>query len=102
MIVTHNTTISLTCTTSSRRTPDWFVNETVVATRGDRYRVSASNGVAQTATLTINGNLTCETVNVYCEVFNTTEGRFVRMHNTILRFQGWLSITWHRLLHQCN
>ena len=90
MIVTHNTTINLTCTASGRRTPDWFVNETVVLTRGDRYRVSTSNGVGKTATLTINGNLTCETVNVYCEVYDTTEQRFVLLHNTTLRFQGWL------------
>ena len=48
------------------------------------------DGVAQTATLMINGNLTCETVNVYCEVYNITEQRFVHMHNITLRFQGWL------------
>ena len=106
VIVTHNTTINLTCTTSGRHAPDWFLNETYVATRGDGYRVSTSNGVDKTAELTINGNLTCETVNVYCEVYNTTERQFVHMHNTTLRFQGWLhssssSVIWHGLLHQC-
>ena len=89
MIVTHNTTINLACTTTGRRTPDWYVNETVVTTNGDRYRVSTSNGVGITATLTINSNCTCETLNVYCEVI-TTERQFVRMHNITLRFQGWL------------
>ena len=89
MIVTHNTTINLTCTTSGHRTPDWFANGTVVATNGDRYSVRTSNGMDKTAALTINGNLTCETVNVYCEVI-TTERQFVRMHNTTLIFEGWL------------
>ena len=100
VIVTHNTTISLTCTTSGPRTPHWFVNETVVDTSGDRYRVSTRNGMSKTATLTINGNLTCETVNVYCEVI-TTERQFVHIHNTTLRFQGWSSVIWHGLLYQC-
>ena len=90
MIVAHNTTINLTCTASGRRTPNWFVNGTQVVTTGDRYRVSSSNGVDKTAKLTINGNLTRETVNVYCEIYNTTERRFVHMHNTALRFHGWL------------
>ena len=88
MIVTHNTTIYLTCTTSGHRTPDWLANGTVVSTNGDRYSVRTSNGVHYTATLMINGNLTCETVNVYCEVYSTTEQRFVRMHNTTLIFEG--------------
>ena len=100
--VTHNTTINLTChTVSGRLTPFWFVNETVVDTTGDRYRMSTRNDVGKTATLTINGNLTCETVNVHCEVYNTTERQFVHMHNTTLRFQGWSSVIWHRFLHQC-
>ena len=88
VIVAHNTTINLTCTTSGPRTPDWFVNGTEVDTSGDRYRVSTRN-VGRTTTLMINGNITCETANVYCEVI-TTERQFVYMHNTTLRFQGWL------------
>ena len=88
--VTHNATINLACIVSGHRTPYWYVNETVVATMGDRYRVSTSNGVDKTAVLTINGNLTRETVKVYCEVYNTTEQRHVHMHNTTLRFKGWL------------
>ena len=92
MTVAHNTTINLTCTTSGRHTPDWFANGTVVVTSGDKYKVETSNGRGITATLTINGNLTCETVNVSCEVYITTEQRFVHMHNTTLRFQGWLQL----------
>ena len=99
--VAHNTTINLTCTTSGRHTPDWFANGMVVVLSGDKYKVQTSNGRGITATLTINGNLTCETVNVYCEVYNTTEQRFVHMHNTTLRFQGWSSVIWHGLLYQC-
>ena len=89
MIVTHNTTINLTCIASGRHTPGWYANGTWVTTLGGRFRVTTSNGVHKTATLTINGNLTCEIVNVYCEVI-TTELRFVHMHNTTLRFNGWL------------
>ena len=85
--VAHNTTISLTCTTSGPRIPGWFLNGTAVPTNGDRYRVSTSIGVDQTTTLTINGSRTCETVNVYCELI-TTERQFIHIHNTTLRFQG--------------
>ena len=87
MIVTHNTTINLTCVTSGTRAGSWFANGTQVRTTGDRYRVSTTSGIYYTATLTINGNLTSETVNVYCEVI-TTERQFVHMHNTTLRFEG--------------
>ena len=102
VIVTHNTTINLTCRVpSDLRVPRWFTNGTEVATTGDRYSVSTSNVVDKTATLTINGNLTRETVKVYCEVL-TTERRFVHMHNTTLIFQGWLhSFLWQRFLQQC-
>ena len=101
VIVTHNTTTNLTCVTSEFRPPDWYANGTWVPSTGDRYRVSISNDVYYTATLTINGNLTCETVNVYCEVI-TTERQFVHMHNTTLRFQGWLHSIWHELLQRCT
>ena len=89
MIVTHNTTINLTCRVfSGVRVADWYANGTVVPATGGGYRVSTSNGVHYTAVLTINGNLTCETLNVYCEIYNTTERRHVHMHSTTLRFKG--------------
>ena len=88
VIVAHNTTINLACFTREDRAPGWYANGTWVLTTGDRYRLSTSNDVGHTATLTINGNLTYETVNVYCEV--TTNERFFHMHNTTLIFQGWL------------
>ena len=87
--VTHNTTINLTC--SGSRTPDWFVNGTEIDTTGHRYKLS-TNSADKTATLTINGNRTCETVNVHCEVYNMAEGQFFPIHNTTLRFQGWLQL----------
>ena len=89
VIITHNTTINLTCRVPSDvRVPDWYANGIQVTTTGDRYRVSTRNGADNTATLTINGNLTCETVNVSCEIYNTTERRHVHMHHTTLRFKG--------------
>ena len=107
VIVACNTTINLTCVTSEVRAPDWFVNETQVRTTGDRYRMSTSDGVYKTATLTINGNLACETLNVYCEVYSTTEHRFVHMHNTTLRFKGWSQfffcyLAWAFVLTHCK
>ena len=94
VVVTHNATINLTCRVTSgvrgSGPPNWYANGTWVTTTGDRYRVTTSNGVYYTSALTINGNLTFETVNIYCKFHNTTEERFVHMHNTTLRFQGWL------------
>ena len=89
VIVAHNTTTNLTCSARGR-IPRWFVNGTEVDTNGHRYKIS-TDSADKTATLTINGNLTCETANIYCEVI-TTEQRFAHMHNTTLRFQGWLQL----------
>ena len=88
VIVAHNTTINLTCTASGPRTPDWFVNEEEVATNGDRYRVSTSNGRDKTATLTINGNRTCDTLNIYCEIYVSVEQQFLTLYSTTLMIQG--------------
>ena len=89
--VAHNTTTTLTCSASGSYTPRWFVNGTEVDTNGYRYKIS-TDSADKTATLTINGNRTCETLNIYCEVI-TTEQRFFTTHNTTLKFQGWLLVT---------
>ena len=87
--IAHNVTITFTCTTNGRRTPDWFVNGTVVLTSGDRYRSSTRNGIHnKTATLTINGSCIHSTLNIYCEVYNMIKHQFLQMHMTTLTIQG--------------
>lgn len=87
--VAHNVTITFTCTTSGRRTPNWFVNGTVVLTSEDRYRLSTSNNMRdKTATLTIDGSRICDTLNIHCEVYSTTEQQFFPMQITTLTIQG--------------
>ena len=91
VIVAYDVSVELTCTASGRRTPDWFVNETEVVTEDPRYGLSTSiNGVNKTATLAINGSHTRDTLNIHCEVYSTTEQRFLTMHNYTLMFQGEL------------
>ena len=91
-----HTTIEFKCTTNGDRTPDWFVNGNVVVTTGDSYRLRTSNGRDITATLTIDGNGTQVTWNIYCEVYE--EHQFVRVHSTTVLFQGLLQSSC-RLMH---
>ena len=84
-----HTTIEFKCTTNGGRTPDWFVNGSVAVTTGDSYRSRTSNGGEDvTTTLTIDGNGTQVTLNIYCEVYQ--EHQFVRVHSTTVLFQGLL------------
>ena len=85
----HHTTIEFKCTTNGDRTPDWFVNGSVVVTTGDSYGLRTSNGRGITATLTIDGNGTQVILNIYCEVYE--ENQFVHMHRTTVIFQGLFS-----------
>ena len=84
----HHTTVEFKCTTNGDRTPDWFVNGSVVVTTGGSYRSRTSNGRDITTTLTIDGNGTQVTWNIYCEVYE--EHQFVRVHSTTVIFQGLL------------
>lgn len=84
-----HTTIEFKCTINGGRTPDWFVNGSVAVTTGDSYRSRTSNGGEDvTTTLTIDGNDTQVTLNIYCEVYQ--EHQFVRVHSTTVLFQGLL------------
>ena len=84
-----HTTIEFKCTTvNGDRTPDWFVNGSVVVTTGDSYRLRTSIGRGITATLTIDGNDTQVTWNIHCEVYE--EHQFVHVHSTTVMFQGLL------------
>ena len=81
--VAHNTTIELTCTDTAGFLPSWFMNGSVVF--GDRFRTSRDDTGAVTGTLTINGNDTCGTLNVYC---NCLRHNRQALHNTSLRVEG--------------
>ena len=85
VIVAHNATVELICTTSGRRTPDWYVNGSTVLTTGESYRSTSSMDGAGNliATLTINGNRVCGTMNIHCE----TSGE-QQLHRTTLTFRG--------------
>ena len=91
-----HTTIEFKCTTNGDRTPDWFVNGSVLVTTGDSYGLRTSNGRGITATLTIDGNGTQVTLNIHCEVYE--EHQFVRVHSTTVLFQGLLQSSC-RLMH---
>ena len=84
LIVSPGVTIELTCTGP---TLNWFWNGRQAVTAGDCYesRLKTSEGQNTTATLTINGNHTCGTFNVYCII----HGSVVGLHNRTLAFQGW-------------
>ena len=92
IILAHHTSVELNCTTNGGRTPDWFVNGEVAVTTGDSYRSRTSNGRGITTTLTIDGNGTQVTLNIYCEVYE--ENQFLSVHSTTVTFQG--------LLQSCN
>ena len=98
VIVAHNTTIKFTCT-DGRHNPTWFVNETTVGTEGHGYRTSTIiKGTEKvTATLTVNGNIICDTLNIHCEAFIDEERQFVPMHNTTVKVQGWLLSSNHTI-----
>ena len=87
MIVAHNTTINFTCT-DGRHYPTWFVNETTVGTEGHRYRTIINGTEEVTATLAINSDIVCDTLNIHCEAYVTEERRFLPMHNTTVKVQG--------------
>ena len=68
--------------------PTWFVNGKIAETEGDCYEsiLIIAEGLNYTATLTINGNDTCDTFNVYCRIYR--ESQFLCIHNTTVTFQG--------------
>ena len=66
--------------------PTWFVNGKIAETEGDCYEsITTAEGRNYTATLTINGNHTCNTFNVYCRI-DRLESQYI--HNTTVTFQG--------------
>ena len=87
VFVAHNTTINFTCT-DGRHYPTWFVNETTVGTEGPGYRTTIKGTEEVAATLTVNGNIICDSLNIHCEAYVTEERQFLSMHNTTVKIQG--------------
>ena len=84
MIVVHNATTNFTYT-AANGLPIWYVNGTP-ANNGYGYKLSFSGSELQTAILTVDGNRTCDTLSVHCEVIGQQQGLIV--YNTTLKFQG--------------
>ena len=86
MIVVHNATTNFTCT-AANGLPILYVNETT-AINGYGYKLSFHSEL-QTAILTVDGNRTCDTLSIHCEV-SVGRQKFLTIYNTTLKFQGWL------------
>ena len=70
--------------------PTWFVNGKIAKTERDCYKSNiTAEGRNYTATLTINGNHTCDTFNVYCRIYRESQALY--LYNTTVKFQGKLS-----------
>ena len=89
VIVARNSTVNFTCTDGIYN-PTWFVNESTVGTEGRDYRTIIEGTEEVTATLTINGNIICDTLNIHCEAYVSEEGQYLSMHNTSVKVQGEL------------
>ena len=87
LTVAHNTTVNLVCIDrDGSHNPTWLVNGTRVGTEGRCSRSSLNHGGMATATLTIDGNCTCDTLNIHCDIIE--ERQLVSLHNTTLTIQG--------------
>ena len=95
MTVAPGVTVTFTCTGSADAfLPTWFVNGTMAVSGGHTcYRSTYSRRPRElnaTATLTINGNNSCNVFSVYCRIFR--ESKLLYLHNTTLTVQGWYVI----------
>ena len=83
MIVVHNATTNFTYT-AENGLPIWHVNG--MAVNGYGYKQSI-NFELQTAILMVDGNRTCDTLSIHCEVSIGWQ-EFLTVYNTTLIFQG--------------
>ena len=90
LTVAPDVTVKFTCTGPADLfvvEPTWFVNGKTAVSYGDCYTLlRTTEGRNYTATLTINGNHTCDTLNVYCRIYRESQALYI--HNTTLTFQG--------------
>ena len=88
--VASGVTVKFTCTgPADSFLPTWLVNGTPVVSSGNIcYRSTSRRNPGElnaTVTLTINGNRTCNTFDIYCRIF---KGVHLYVHNTTLVVQG--------------
>ena len=93
MVVAPGATIELICTGPVNAfLPTWVVNGEALDTGSSRdncYKATSHRRPghqSRTTILMINGNHTCDTLNVYCRIYSGTE--FLYFHNTTLTVQG--------------
>ena len=89
MVVAPGVTVKFTCTGPTDPVqPTWFVNGKIAESDGDCYKskLTEAEGQNYTATLTINGNHTCDTLNVYCRIYSGPQALYLQ--NTTLAVQG--------------
>ena len=84
MTVVHNATTNFTYT-AANGVPIWYVNGTING-YGYKQSINTDNGLP-TAILTVNGNHTCDTLSIHCEV-SIGRQQFLTVYNTTLKFQG--------------
>ena len=85
MTVVHNATTNFTHT-AANAIPIWYVNGTMIINGyGYKQSIDTDNGLL-TAILTVNGNRTCDTLSIHCEV-SIGRQQFL-VYNTTLKFQG--------------
>ena len=93
VIVAPGVSVKFTCTgRDGEFPPTWFVNGRVAAAEGDCYRSALirTERLNVTATLTVNGNRTCNMFNTRCRIYR--ESQFLYLHNTTLTVQGYLLV----------
>ena len=68
--------------------PTWLLNGRAAKTEGDCYRsrLRSADESNATASLTINGNHTCNMFKARCRIYR--ESQFLYLHNNTLKFQG--------------
>ena len=93
IILPPGLTVRFTCTGPPELSlPTWYINGdfAVEGEESQCYRLNfPEDGNVTTATLTINGNLTCDTFDIYCAV-EVSKSEFRNQHNISLEFQGLL------------
>ena len=93
IIVAPGVSVKFTCNgPDGEFPPTWLLNGRAAKTEGNCYRsrFRRTGGLNATASLTINGNHTCNMFKARCRIYR--ESQFLYLDNTTLTFQGSLSL----------
>ena len=85
-------TVQFTCTGPGL--PTWYVNGRVAVSNENcsTLTIRRAAGMNATAILTISGNQTCDTFNIYCGIV-VSESQLLYPRNISLMFQGLLQVS---------